>query len=35
VPFLPVVAVLLGLVWLGRRIARTRRTPGGAEGPGA
>ena len=36
VPFLPVVAVLLGLVWVGRRIARTRRTPaGGAEGPGA
>jgi hypothetical protein len=35
VPFLPVVAVLLGLVWLGRRIARTRRTPAGGEGPGA
>lgn len=36
VPFLPVVALLLGAVWLGRRIARTRRTPaGGAEGPGA
>jgi hypothetical protein len=36
VPFLPVVALLLGLVWLGRRIARTRRTPaGGTEGPGA
>jgi hypothetical protein len=36
VPFLPVVAVLLGLVWWGRRIARTRRTPAsGAEGPGA
>jgi hypothetical protein len=36
VPFLPVVALLLGLVWLGRRVARTRRTPAsGAEGPGA
>src|SRR5689334_1541127 len=36
VPFLPVVALLLGLVWVGRRVARTRRTPaGGAEGPGA
>jgi Domain of unknown function (DUF4349) len=36
VPFLPVVALLIGLVWVGRRIARTRRTPaGGAEGPGA
>ena len=37
-PFLPVLAVILGLVWLGRRFARTRRTPqpvGGAERPGA
>jgi uncharacterized protein DUF4349 len=37
-PFLPVLAVILGLVWLGRRFTRTRRTPqpvGGAERPGA
>jgi hypothetical protein len=35
-PFLPVVAVILGLVWVGRRLARNRRTPaGGAEQPGA
>ncbi len=37
-PFLPVLAVILGLVWVGRRVARTRRTPqpaGGAERPGA
>jgi len=33
VPFLPVVAVLVGLAWWGRRIARTRAS--GAEGPGA
>ena len=34
-PFLPVVAVILGLVWVGRRLARDRRTPaGGAERPG-
>lgn len=35
-PFLPVVAVILGLVWMGRRLARNRRTPAaGAEQPGA
>jgi hypothetical protein len=37
-PFLPVLAVVLGLVWVGRRLARTRRAPqpaGGAERPGA
>jgi uncharacterized protein DUF4349 len=37
-PFLPVLAVVLGLFWVGRRVARTRRTPqsaGGAERPGA
>jgi len=37
-PFLPVLAVVLGLVWVGRRVARARRTPqpaGGAERPGA
>jgi uncharacterized protein DUF4349 len=36
-PFLPVLAVILGLVWAGRRLGRTRRTPqpaGGAERPG-
>src|SRR4051794_1842660 len=35
-PFLPVVAVMLGLVWVGGRLARSRRTPAdGAEQPGA
>lgn len=36
-PFVPVLAVLLGLGWLGRRAARSRRTPqpaSGTEGPG-
>ena len=37
-PFLPVLAVIVGLVWVGRRVARNRQTPqpaGGAERPGA
>jgi Domain of unknown function (DUF4349) len=34
-PFVPVLAVILGLVWVGRRVARARRRPaGGAEQPG-
>ena len=36
-PFLPLAAVIVGLVWLGRRFARTRRTQQpvrGAERPG-
>jgi hypothetical protein len=41
-PFLPVLAVLFGFGWLGRRIVRSRRTPatavagaGGRSGPGS
>ena len=39
-PFLPVLAVLVGFGWLGRRIVRGRRTPatagaGGRSGPGS
>jgi hypothetical protein len=41
-PFLPVLAVLVGIGWLGRRVVRSRRTPapaaagaGGRSGPGS
>jgi hypothetical protein len=39
-PFLPVVAMLVGIIWLARRVVRTRRAPaaasaGGRSGPGS